>query len=249
GELVGDRADIASSEQGRSFQAFYDFLLSEQRQDELSTLLAAVSEMTAVEADRRMRLLHHDWAGAAERTQATVRMLSEQLRRFLDDRVWFENRRVLDLARAIEAAAIAVRNDPPDQGLELDEPGIPIAMPFERPLHQVRADTAVSSLLGPADDGPLDLEALLRQRHVDVERLAENIRAVVPPRSAAELSEILSLYPVADGAAEVIAYLGLDSHDDLELEIDAERSMSVVYEGLDGVDRRMTIPHVTIKRS
>lgn len=249
GELVGDRADIASSEQGRSFQAFYDFLLSEQRQDELSTLLGAVSEMPAVETDRRMRLLHHDWAEAAERTQVTVRMLSEQLRRFLDDRVWFENRRVLDLARAIEAAAIAVRQDPPDAGLEIDEPGVPIVMAFERPLYQVRPDTAVNSLLGPVDEGPLDLDVLLSQRHVDVERLADNIRAVVPPHSAAELSDILSLYPITEGAAEVIAYLGLDAQDDLELSIDAEQSMSVVYEGLDGVRRRMTVPHVTITRS
>lgn len=196
-----------------------------------------------------MRLLHHDWAEAAERTQVTVRMLSEQLRRFLDDRVWFENRRVLDLARAIEAAAIAVRQAPPDHGLEIDEPGIPIVMPFERPLYEMRPDTAVNSLLAPIDEGPVDLDALLNQHHVDVERLAENIRAVVPPRSAVELSEILSLYPVVDGAAELIAYLGLDTQDDLELRIDAERSMSVVYEGLDGVSRRMTIPHVTITRS
>ncbi|MBS1905072.1 MAG: DUF3375 domain-containing protein [Actinobacteria bacterium] len=248
-ELVGGRADIESSEQGRSFQAFYDFLLSEQRQDELSALLSAVVDMPAVETDRRIRLLHHDWAEAAERTQVTVRMLSEQLRRFLDDRVWFENRRVLDLARAIEAAAIAVRHDPPTIGLEIDEPGIPITMPFERPLHEVRPETAVDSLLAPGDADPIDLDALLTQHHVDVDRLAGNIRAVVPKRSAALLSDVLELYPLTEGAAELIAYLGLDTQEDIEVQIDAERSMSVVAEGMDGTRRRLTIPHVTIART
>ena len=38
GELVSSRSDIDGSDQGRSFQAFYDFLLSETRQDELTDL-------------------------------------------------------------------------------------------------------------------------------------------------------------------------------------------------------------------
>ncbi|HEX4862936.1 MAG TPA: DUF3375 domain-containing protein, partial [Acidimicrobiales bacterium] len=36
---VGNRSSIAESDQGRSFQAFYDFLLSQQRQAELTDLL------------------------------------------------------------------------------------------------------------------------------------------------------------------------------------------------------------------
>ena len=39
----------------------------------------------------------------------TVRQLSEQLRRFLDDQVWFENRRVIDILRSIEARALQLR--------------------------------------------------------------------------------------------------------------------------------------------
>ena len=38
-QLVGDRHAIAASDQGRSFQAFHDFLLSRTRQDELGVLL------------------------------------------------------------------------------------------------------------------------------------------------------------------------------------------------------------------
>lgn len=247
-QLIGDRADISSSEQGRSFQSFYDFLLSERRQDELSELLRAVSDMPTIDVDRRIRMLHHDWAEAAERTQSTVRMLSEQLRRFLDDRVWFENRRVLDLARSIEAAAIAVRQQPPEQGMHVDEPGIPIVMPLERPLREASGETAVNSLVGPLVDDIVEFDALLAQRHVDIDRLVGNVRAVVPRHSTVQLSDLLDLYPVLDGAAEVIAYLGLDAQDDIEVRIDAAETMSVVYEGVDGTKRRMKIPRVTILR-
>ncbi|QOC93461.1 DUF3375 domain-containing protein [Micromonospora craniellae] len=87
-EVVGNRNDIAESDQGRSFHAFYDFLLSPRRQQEFSDLLARVQSLAAIgEPDPRMRGIHYDWLDAAERTQATVRLLSEQLRRFLDDQV------------------------------------------------------------------------------------------------------------------------------------------------------------------
>jgi Protein of unknown function (DUF3375) len=56
-----------------------------------------------------MRRIHYDWLDAGEQTQQTVRTLSDQLRRFLDDQAWLENRRVMDLLRSIEANALRVR--------------------------------------------------------------------------------------------------------------------------------------------
>src|SRR5918994_3448872 len=67
--------DISSSDQGNSFQAFYDFLLSESRQDELAELLGRVQLIARTEADTRLRTIHHDWSEAAERTQQTVRLI------------------------------------------------------------------------------------------------------------------------------------------------------------------------------
>ena len=75
------------------------------RQDELSELLNRVQPLVQTDADVRLRTIHHDWSEAAERTQQTVRQISEQLRRFLDDQVWLENRRVLDIVRVVEARA------------------------------------------------------------------------------------------------------------------------------------------------
>jgi hypothetical protein len=78
GELLDDvldgRESIAGSDQGRSFQAFYGFLLSAARQAELSGLLDQVHSLAGIaERDTRLRHVHYDWLDAAERTQATVR--------------------------------------------------------------------------------------------------------------------------------------------------------------------------------
>ncbi len=165
-ELVGSRSEIAGSDQGRSFQSFYDFLLSESRQAELTELLAKVSTVDAIEADHRIRGIHHDWSEAADRAQRTVRQISEQLRRFLDDQVWLENRRVLDLVRAVENTALELRDHPPAFGLEVDQPGIEIALPFERPLYQPPAAVAVESHIPPAT-GEVDADLLFTQTFID----------------------------------------------------------------------------------
>jgi flagellar motility protein MotE (MotC chaperone) len=245
-ELVGSRADINGSDQGRSFQAFYDFLLSEARQDELSALLAQVQSLDEVEADRRLRTIHHDWSEAAERTQGTVRQISEQLRRFLDDQVWLENRRVVDLVRLVETAALACRDSPPQFGLEIDEPGIPIALPFERPLYDASPAARVDSLLAPTDDEIVDVAALLDQSFVDQARLAGNIRSVVPQRSSALLSDIIDLYPVEHGAAEIVGYLALTDED---IDVTMDEGAEILVEYTDGdVVRRARLPQVTVTR-
>lgn len=245
-ELVGSRADINGSDQGRSFQAFYDFLLSEARQDELSALLAQVQALDQVEADRRLLTIHHDWSEAAERTQRTVRQISEQLRRFLDDQVWLENRRVIDLVRSVETAALACREAPPQIGLEIDEPGIPIALPFERPLYDARPAARVDSLLAPAEDETVDVAALLDQSFVDQARLAENIRSLVPQRSSALLSDIIDLYPVEHGAAEIVAYLAI-TDEDIDVAMDENDETLIEYADGDVV-RRARLPKVTVTR-
>jgi len=108
-EILGKRDLIADSDQGRSFRAFWDFLMSAQRQEELTELLARILQLPQVQSlapDSRVRRVHYDWLAAGEHTQRTVAQLSQQLRRFLDDKAYLENRRIMDLLQGIEAAAL-----------------------------------------------------------------------------------------------------------------------------------------------
>ena len=111
-EIMGERDAIADSDQGRSFRAFWDFLMSSSRQEELTNMLEGVLTLPAVaelKPDSRTRRVHYDWLEAGEYTQRTVAQLSQQLRRFLDDQAWLENRRIMDILHGIEAKALALR--------------------------------------------------------------------------------------------------------------------------------------------
>jgi hypothetical protein len=217
-DLIGNRSQITDSDQGRSFQAFYDYLLSQSRQDELTGLLDAVTARPEIDAEPRLRGIHYQWAHAAERTQRTVRQISEQLRRFLDESVWLENRRVIDLIRRIESAAAAVRSDPPHHGLSIESTAIGLALPMERPLYRRPTATAVDSTVVDATD-LADAEQLFAQQYVDHARLAEHIRALVPRRTSALLDDIVDMFPLEQGAAEVVGYLTL-AEDDITIELD-----------------------------
>ena len=138
-EALGSRNGISESDQSRSFQAFSYFLLSYQKQAELTELLERLQQIEDLgRQDGRLSRIHFDWIDASERTQATVRLLSDQLRRFLDDQVWLENRRVFDLLRAIEAKALGVLDlTNPAVSMEIDDTGLALHLPMERPLARV----------------------------------------------------------------------------------------------------------------
>lgn len=247
-DLVGSRSQIAGSDQGRSFQAFYDFLLSDSRQAELTDLLAKVAALDTIETDRRIRGIHHDWSEAADRTQRTVRQISEQLRRFLDDQVWLENRRVLDLVRAVESVALELRDTPPDFGLEVDQPGIEIQLPFERPLYQPPAAAAVESRISTATE-QVDTDLLFAQTFIDQARLADIIRDVLPEGSSALLSDVVAMHPIEQGAAEIVAYLALND-DDVTVDMDDDGETVLEYTDPHDPDttKRARLPKVTVRR-
>jgi hypothetical protein len=216
-EIMGEHDAIADSDQGRSFRAFWDFLMSTRRQEQLSAQLNQVLALPAVQAlkpEPRLRRVHHDWLEAGEHTQRTIAQLSQQLRRFLDDRAYQENRRILDLLRGIEAKALALRAAPPTGTvIELDQMGADLALPLERPLFTLNVRPQLQALTvtdGAGED--IDPGALFDRHVVDKTRLRQNLRQSLRQRSQITLHELLQQQALEQGLAELVAWLEL-AHD------------------------------------
>jgi hypothetical protein len=212
-EVLGERDTITDSDEGRSFRAFWEFLLSGQRQEDFSELLSCVMALPAVEAlepDARLRRVHYDWLEAGEHTQRTVALLSEQLRRFLDDQAWLENKRIMDILRSVERNALALRNDQPTSAvMELAEAHPEITLPMERPLFTPPLKPVIDSLCLRYGDEQIDDQALFNQVVVDKTQLTRHIRHALQDRSQISLSELLEAQPLQQGLAELVAYLQL----------------------------------------
>ena len=212
-QIMGERDAIGDSDQGRSFRAFWDFLMSSRRQDELSErldLVLALPAVAALKPEPRTRRVHHDWLEAGEHTQRTVAQLSQQLRRFLDDRAFVENRRILELLRGIEAKALALRGAAPGGAvMHIAAMGAEVELPLERPLFapSVKPRLAELALVDAEDD--IDTARLFDQIVVDKARLRSTVQHALRRQPQITLSELLQAEPLQHGLAELVAYLEL----------------------------------------
>ncbi|MFJ8963645.1 DUF3375 domain-containing protein [Lentzea sp. NPDC102401] len=249
-EVLGNRNSIADSDQGKTFQAFYDFLLSYEKQEELSDLLQRVQLLEAVgDVDPRMRHIHHDWMDAAERTQATVRLLSEQLRRFLDDQIWLENRRVMDILRSIESTALKLRDHSVvDLVSTVDGIAPTIVLPMERPLYTPPEKVPLNSDGISTADEDVDSSALFEQIYVDPEHLSEGVREVLRGRGQIGLRDLLDQRPLKQGLAELVTYLSLNDPSFLVV-FDEKTHEQVHWRDVDGYERAATLPRVTFTQT
>ena len=199
-EIMGKRDAIAGSDQGRSFRAFWDFLMSSARQEEFSEMLERVLALPAVvqlQPDTRTRRAHYDWLEAGEHTQRTVALLSQQLRRFLDDQAWLENRRIMDILRGIESKALAVRTTPPNGDFtDITQQGAAIELPMERPLYTPALKPHLTDRVLEAGDGNLDAAALFSQVFVDKTALSGHIRRALQSAPQITLHELCERRPL-----------------------------------------------------
>lgn len=250
-EIFGERDAIVDSDQGKSFRVFWDFLMSPARQEELSGLLEkafALESVRDLHPDPRLLRIHYDWMAGGESAQRTVARLSSELRRYLDDKAWLENRRIMQVIRDVEQSALSIRDRmPPGNFMEVDEPSPSIELPMERPLYSppVRATILQQILLEGEDDVPSD--ALFEQVYVDrMERLAR-IRRALSTRSQISLSTLLDLFPLEEGLEELVVYLSLASEDPNAVIEDGERE-TVHWKDALGIDRRAIVPLVVFTR-
>ncbi len=212
-EIMGERDAIGDSDQGRSFRAFWDFLMSSRRQEELSERLDQVLALPAVAAlkpEPRTRRVHHDWLEAGEHTQRTVAQLSQQLRRFLDDRAFLENRRIVDLLHGIESKALALREAPPTAGLmAIAAMGAAVELPLERPLFTPSVKPRLADLALVSGEDYIDTARLFDQIFVDKARLRSAVQRALRRQSQITLRELLEAEPLRQGLAELVVYLEL----------------------------------------
>lgn len=250
-EIFGERDAISDSDQGRSFRAFWDFLMSPARQEELSTLLESVFGLPAVrrlEPSPRLLRVHFDWLEAGEVAQRTVARLSEQLRRYLDDKVWLENRQIMHTIRAIEQSALAVRDQPPPGTfVELDEAAPAVELAMERPLFSPPWKPTIADQILVEGGGDVPTDLLYQQVYVDKAELVATIRRALQTRAQISLGEIVEGRPLQRGLAEIVAYLSIAAADRRAV-IDDEKRQALAWTDASGCPRRATVPLVVFCR-
>ncbi len=251
-EIFGETDHIHRSDQGKSFSAFWEFLMSPSRQDELRERLRAVHSLEAIRELPRedfVRNIPPMLLDAGEKVYGTVAQLVEQLRRFVDDRSHLENRRILDLIHEIETHGIALKRIAPTATDFATVDGfVPeLNLPMCRSLYRPPSNPVLDG--APIEEGAaeLNLMALFRQTSVDENRLRAQIADLLKHRSQVTLAEVAQAYPPEQGLAEVVTYLRIAAHQGAP--VDDGITETIVLPAADSrPDRHVRIPRVIFTR-
>ena len=247
---------ITESDQGRSFKAFWSWLMSPASQEQLQETLQKVLQlpeitalnMTSEQQDALLDGIRFRLLEAGEKVNSTCAQLVEQLRRYLDDQAWLENRRIMEIVRQIEQSAIAIRQSPPPEKVftRLAPLKPEIELPMARGLFRP-AQRPVIAEVPQEGEADVDTSVLYNQHYVDEQRLKSQIRFALHNRPQITLLELVELYPVTKGLSEVIAYLHIASESDRAV-INTDLNQAIAWQDGSGVEKTAWMPSVIFIR-
>lgn len=215
-DIFKDQDFIWDTDQGRSFKAFWEFLMSQNKQDELDDLIKTVSnlpEIQNIKHDDFIERIEVNLIDAGDKVNKTNHQLIEQLRRYLDNKTYLENKRIVEIIREIKSFAIQIKDNPPknkDFLLLDDSPRIELIM--ERPPFKVPNNPEIKNKEleeGHADS--IDIDMLYRQLYINQEELKIKIRELLKFNSQITLKQITETYPIEKGLSEIITYFSIAS--------------------------------------
>lgn len=244
--------EISQSEQGKSFAAFLEFLLSKSDQDAYEEMIDAIINLEAIKdiPDRKQALrLVQEWIEGSKHVQDTMTILSGQLRRYVDENYLVEERRINELINLVFTKAVAVSQSLPNGDfMEMDALKPSILLPMERPLFTppFQAKIIDDNIEYGASSGQED--ALYSQIYIDRDKLLNNVISVLKNKPTALLSDIISAFPLENGLNELINYFVVASKH-AGVSFDYEKAETIEWKDENGATHNAQIPLIIFKRT
>jgi hypothetical protein len=252
-------AELKSSDQGRSFYTFWDFLMAPSQQDDLYALLDGVQRQPdlqpVIHEGKILRRLPAYLLEGGEKVVQSNAGLAQQLRRMLDEQSIAERRRVRAIVSEIKQHAFRLASAPTDEAAFFELEGPPEThLVMEHGLWEPGESFSISAqpVIAAAEEPEIDeLVSLHTQFYIDKAALLRRVEALLDKHSQVTLVDVLAQYPPEKGLAEVLAYCTLAA-DDPDHSIDAHAKdlieLRVVTPDGSEENRIVSIPRVLYQR-
>lgn len=232
GAIVGRMLDadesLKNSEQGQSFYGFYRLLLATERQTQFRAALATVVSLQdlspALRSSAVLSGLISSLLTEGEKVLESHQRMSTNLRRVLDTTRIKDRMKVLELIHEIQAAALPLRENTPDDDVFETEGVLEPFSAMSRPLWQAPVEVAMAKEVEVADDRITkeDLQKFLTLSRVRIAELRRRIREMLDGEPSISLEEVLEKHPPEDGMLEVIGYIMVALEDQRNIVTDDE---------------------------
>lgn len=225
GHIVGYALDaieeLKQKDQGRTFYAFWQFLIADKSQEELKVLVEQVYGLLDdkgidIEDDRFLRRIKTSLHAAGKKVLESNRQLSAKLSKVLAEREMAQRRKAVELIADIRNLALKVINAPPkDDNFIIIDGYTELNMVMNRPLgeepHEATVKNQPGGIAGLDDLTGLDLGSLFNQFTINKTELQNNINDLLKDKKQVSLGEVLKRHPVDKGLSEVLTYLSIAS--------------------------------------
>jgi len=206
-----------STDQGKSFRAFWEFLMSEQMQEELETLLEKINtipSITEIKREQTVDRIKTSLVDAGDKVNRSNDGLIEQLRKFVEQKNLSESRYILQSIEKIEALLLEHKEtiNVQESWMEIDGLVKP-SFVMERPLFNPPIKIAFEKTIVEDGLAEADTSALFEQFYVDIEELRSNIKYLLKSKSQISLSELLHHFRPTKGIAEVLGYIQIATNE------------------------------------
>lgn len=248
--------ELKTSDQGRSFYAFWQFLIADNKQDELMELIRQtyklLHERNIEQADsflRRIKIYLHN---AGQKVINSNHLLADKLSRILAEGNFVERRRTTEIINDIKHLAVQKvgRFSGKRQFIEIE--GLPqINMSFDRPLgeppHTANFKNQPTEV-GSSKFEKANLGVLFDQFEMNRQELENNIAQLLHHHSSITFSEVVKSFPIKNGLAEVITYFSIASKSEQhKIENQYKETIPWLHEETN-TEKKIVLPRVIFKR-
>ncbi len=240
---------IRNSDQGKSFFAFWQILTDNKKNEKLSAMLEKLYQLDTIskfDEDKKLKNLKFDLLSNANKIAKVSSNLIEQLRRFLDERVWIENKKILELCKNIEKTAIEIKEDPPQSRfIDIKGAKVQIDSVFEKSLYSIKKPVDFKAEI-KEDEVDVDLESFYNLFFIDEEVLKSNINYLLQIKPQCTLSEVVEKFPVKKGVSELVSYLSIAKNSQDTIIMDKKEKITIEDENKQR--KIVTIPKIVFTR-
>lgn len=259
GMIVGFVLDaddsLKDSDQGKSFYAFWRFLMSPSKQEELKYLVERVYNLPDIRAletdDKFLKKIKKNLLDSGEKVIKSNHRLSEQLRKILDEKNFLENQRVIELIREIEQIALGIiERNPIEKDFIFLESNPDIELVMDRPLWMPVQKPSFRDILIEVGQDELKMDDLFNQFFIDETELRQRIHSFILYRPQITLEEVIEKFPIERGISELIAYFKIASEDSKHI-IDDENQVHIIIKNefdSNKLCRRIKTPQIIFTR-
>lgn len=269
GQILGEILDaydyLEDSDQGKSFSAFWDFLLSSDQQQDLNEMIQQVLNAEEIQSyleelgnsyyALQLKRLKANLLQVGKKVLQSKLRLSEELRKLLHQKTLQENKQVMNEINEIKKCFIENKDlflTFSDKSFLTMEFLPEIFLPMERPLWNISENILFDQLKISLGENKTDLKEaqlqdLRKTFYLNPEELKKKLWSLLKDRQEVSLKEVLEHFPIEKGIAEAITYLDIANKNEAHL-VNTQKRDCFDFQGPNGVGR-LSLPQVVFLKA